>query len=88
MQIISFLSHYQLVYISFDISSFSLISYVAKGRLLHLKRASFTSQKGTFYNAKGRLLFFDSELILHKTRSLTFHYYNNQCFILSFIQLE
>ena len=27
MQIISFLSHYQLVYISFDISSFSLISY-------------------------------------------------------------
>jgi len=41
MQIISFLSHYQLVYISFDISSFSLISYIAK-------RASFTLQKSTF----------------------------------------
>ena len=27
MQIISFPSHYQLVYISFDISSFSVISY-------------------------------------------------------------
>ena len=30
MQIASFLSHYQLVCISFDISSFSLISYYAK----------------------------------------------------------
>ena len=30
MQIASFLSHYQLVCISFDISSFSLISYLAK----------------------------------------------------------
>ena len=30
----------------------------------------------------------DSELILHKTRSLTFHYYYNQCFVSSFIQSE
>ena len=30
MQIISFPSHYQLVYISFDISSFSVISYAMK----------------------------------------------------------
>lgn len=29
MQIISFPSHYQIVYINFDISSFSLISYTA-----------------------------------------------------------
>ena len=46
MQIISFPSHYQLVYISFDISSFSLISYTSKDALLHCKRASFTTQKG------------------------------------------
>ena len=29
---------------------------VVKGHLLHFKRASFTTQKGTFYNAKGALL--------------------------------
>ena len=35
MQIASFLPHYQLVCISFDISSFSLISYKAIHALLH-----------------------------------------------------
>ena len=30
MQIVLFLPHYQLVYINFDFSSFSLISYIAK----------------------------------------------------------
>ena len=29
---------------------------LVKGHLLHLKRASFTYQKGIFYNAKGALL--------------------------------
>ena len=29
---------------------------LVKGYLLHLKRASFTCQKGIFYNAKGALL--------------------------------
>ena|GEM_PF-1102909 len=29
---------------------------LVKGHLLHLKRASFTCQKGIFYNAKGALL--------------------------------
>ena len=29
---------------------------VVKGHLLHFKRASFTTQKGTFYNAKDALL--------------------------------
>jgi len=29
---------------------------IAKGRLLYLKRASFTVQKVLFYNPKGRLL--------------------------------
>ena len=41
MQIISFPSHYQLVYISFDISSFSLISYKSINRLLEAKRPRF-----------------------------------------------
>ena len=31
---------------------------IAKGALLRCKRASFTHQKGTFYNAKEHLLFF------------------------------
>jgi len=30
--------------------------YNVKGHLLHLKRAPFTPQKGTFCNAKGALL--------------------------------
>lgn len=48
MQIASFLPHYQLVYISFDISSFSLISYVVKHNLLLGKRLCFARQKTTF----------------------------------------
>ena len=32
------------------------VFYVAKGHLLHIKRASFAMQKGTFYNAKDALL--------------------------------
>ena len=87
MQIISFPSHYQLVYTSFDISSFSLISYIAKGRLSHLKRASFTVQKGIFYRIKAHLLFSMYEYLLqpflcpfpfhNKQVSLLLHYYKN-----------
>ena len=44
MQIVLFLPHYQLVYANFDFSSFSLINYIVKGRLSHLKRASFAVQ--------------------------------------------
>ena len=87
MQIISFPSHYQLVYISFDISSFSLISYTIKGRLSHLKRASFTVQKGIFYRIKAHLLFSMYEYLLqpflcpfpfhNKQVSLLLHYYKN-----------
>ncbi|EGQ23264.1 hypothetical protein HMPREF9144_0035 [Prevotella pallens ATCC 700821] len=51
MQIISFLSHYQLVYISFDISSFSLISYNTKTYILHCKKVVFTMQNNGFYFA-------------------------------------
>ena len=87
MQIASFLSHYQLVCISFDISSFSLISYTSKGRLSHLKRASFTVQKGIFYRIKAHLLFSMYEYLLqpflcpfpfhNKQVSLLLHYYKN-----------
>ena len=87
MQIRAFPPHYQLVYINFDISSFSVISYRAKGRLSHLKRASFTMQKGIFYRVKAHLLFSMYESLLqpflcpfpfHNERvSLPLHYYNN-----------
>ena len=45
MQIVPFLPHYQLVYINFDLSSFSLISYTIKAALLHRKRAAFEKPK-------------------------------------------
>jgi len=45
MQIVLFLPHYQLVYNNFDFSSFSLISYILKDALLHIKSASFRTQK-------------------------------------------
>ena len=45
MPIRVFPPHYQLVYISFDISSFSLISYIVKGHLLQVNQAPFRSQK-------------------------------------------
>ena len=38
--------------------------YAAKGRLLHLKRASFTMQKGIFYRIKAHLLFSIYESLL------------------------
>ena len=38
MQIVPFLTHYQLVYINFDFSSFSLISCNSIRRLLEAKR--------------------------------------------------
>ena len=56
MPIRVFPPHYQLVYINFDISSFSLISYKPIGRLLHCKRASLTPQKSIFYFTKNHLL--------------------------------
>ena len=43
MLICAFPPHYQLVYISFDISSFSLISYIVKARRLHRNRDPFTT---------------------------------------------
>ena len=46
MQIVPFLPHYQLVYINFDFSSFSLISYVVKEPHLKTERAPFTTPFG------------------------------------------
>ena len=43
MPIRVFPPHYQLVYISFDISSFSVISYRPKAALLQCKTAAFAS---------------------------------------------
>lgn len=45
MQIVPFLTHYQLVYANFDFSSFSLISYVATVALSALKCGSFANPK-------------------------------------------
>ena len=42
MPIRVFPPHYQLVYINFDISSFSLISYMKKAALLERKTIGFT----------------------------------------------
>nr|DAY38870.1 MAG TPA: hypothetical protein [Caudoviricetes sp.] len=49
MQIASFLPHYQLVCISFDISSFSLISYTSKAVTLPFNSIPFTMQKQRYY---------------------------------------
>ena len=61
--------------------------YRTKGRLSHLKRASFTMQKGIFYFTKNHLLFPIYESLLqpflcpfpfhNKRVSLPLHYYNN-----------
>lgn len=48
MPIRVFPPHYQLVYINFDISFFSLISYKAKGPRLHRNRGPFASPTGPF----------------------------------------
>ena len=48
MPIRVFPPHYQLVYINFDISSFSLISYFSKGPQLHDNRGPFASPFGSF----------------------------------------
>ena len=46
--------------------------YIAKGRLLHLKRAPFTTQKGIFCNAKDHLLKSNWEITLQETPSIPF----------------
>ena len=40
--------HYQLVYINFDISSFSLISYTVKAALLQRKTYAFAMPKRSY----------------------------------------
>ncbi|MFC2655324.1 MAG: hypothetical protein ACFN0J_11760, partial [Segatella salivae] len=45
MQIVPFLTHYQLVYANFDFSSFSLISYTLKTIKLHDNMLQITTQE-------------------------------------------
>ena len=66
MQLASFLPHYQLVCISFDISSFSLISYTKQRLVLPKTTARFTKNDGSFYTKR--------RLVLHKT---TAHFTKN-----------
>ena len=49
MPIRVFPPHYQLVYINFDISSFSLISYTAKAAVLQGKTAAFATPKRSYH---------------------------------------
>ncbi|EHG17368.1 hypothetical protein HMPREF9138_00144 [Prevotella histicola F0411] len=49
---------------------------VAKGHLLHIKRACFAMQKGTFYNTKEHLLNAGCDIILHKPRSISILFVN------------
>ena len=67
MQIISFPAHYQSVYTNFDISSFSLISCVAKAAVLHVKSVSFATQKSRFRIVKTQLSLF-KRIIFTKSR--------------------
>ena len=48
----------------------------AKGHLLHIKRACFAMQKGTFYNAKDHRLKAGRDIILHKPRSISVLFVN------------
>ena len=50
MQTVPFLPHYQLVYINFDFSSFSLISYPVTEAHLQSKWASVNSQVSLIWN--------------------------------------
>ena len=56
MQIVPFLPHYQLVYINFDFSSFSLISYYQTVADSRKKRCLIRLQKGVSNSPKGHLL--------------------------------
>ena len=66
MQIVPFLTHYQLVYANFDFSSFSLISYTAKALILHPKSNVITMQKHCFYKACKILLYINRYNLLLK----------------------
>ena len=63
MLIYVFPPHYQLVYINFDISSFSLISYVLKVPLLHDKSGCFASQNSRFCIAKPKGSLFNKTIL-------------------------
>ena len=82
MPIRVFPPHYQLVYISFDISSFSLISYTSKQSSLHIEKYFFTRRKIFLYvkrnsylheyNSSSMIIFPFAKLLL-LLRSLRLH---------------
>jgi len=49
LQIVPFLTHCQLVYSNFDLSSFSLISYHTNYIILHNKQRHFMQQLASFH---------------------------------------
>ena len=49
---------------------------VVKGHLLHIKRACFAMQKGTFYNAKEHRLNAGCDIILHKPHRISVLFIN------------
>ena len=55
MQIVPFLTHYQLVCASFDFSSFSLISYTAKQPLSQCRSVVITFKENYLYKTKGKI---------------------------------
>ena len=70
MPIRVFPPHYQLVYINFDISSFSLISYNPKAAVLHGKSVGFASQNSRFRNVKAQLSLFNG-IIFTKSKKFS-----------------
>lgn len=62
--------HYQLVYINFDISSFSLISYIAKDDLFLLNTSPFTIKKMMYRGVVKYFLGTNKILLILETRFL------------------
>ena len=67
MQIASFLAHYQLVYINFDLSSFFLISCNAKGHLLEANWALIEVLLSIFFFLKYDLILQNRVISENKT---------------------
>ena len=63
MQIVPFLTHYQLVYANFDFSSFSLISYWSRQALLHRKTAVIAIPKRSYRFLTELFLQYQNEIL-------------------------
>ena len=72
MQIVPFLTHYQLVYANFDFSSFSLISYTLKTPFLHYKNHTFKTQQYSYGGAPTILAKCNAHILAQQTRYFCF----------------